>query len=70
MVSQTEIDPMKIALSLMFALVTTTALAEPSPVPNPPGPGVRMGWLSSGSYCAPSHRAQHAIPKSASGNCP
>jgi hypothetical protein len=30
---------MKIALSLMFALVTTTALTEPLPVPKPPGPG-------------------------------
>ena len=32
-VSQTEIDPMKIALSLMLALATTTALTEPLPVP-------------------------------------
>src|SRR6516225_932875 len=38
-VSETEIDPMKIALSLMLALVTTTALTEPLPVPKPPGPG-------------------------------
>jgi len=30
-VSQTEINPMKIALSLMLALVTTTAVAEPLP---------------------------------------
>lgn len=30
---------MKTALSLMFALITTTALAEPLPVPKPPGPG-------------------------------
>src|SRR5215813_11287459 len=30
-VSQTEIEPIKTALSLMFALVTTTALTEPSP---------------------------------------
>src|SRR5262249_46290639 len=32
-VTQTEIEPMKMALSLMFALVTTTALTEPPPVP-------------------------------------
>jgi hypothetical protein len=32
-VSQTEIDPMKTALSLMLALATTTALTEPLPVP-------------------------------------
>ena len=30
-VSQTEINPMKIALSLMLALVTTTAVTEPLP---------------------------------------
>jgi hypothetical protein len=30
-VSQTEIEPMKTALSLMLALTTTTALAEPLP---------------------------------------
>jgi hypothetical protein len=38
-VSQTEIDPMKTALSLMLALATTTAFTEPPPVPKPPGPG-------------------------------
>ena len=31
-VSQTEIDPMKTALSLMLALATTTAFTEPPPV--------------------------------------
>ena len=30
-VSQTEINPMKTAISLMLALVTTTALTEPLP---------------------------------------
>src|SRR5262249_50049945 len=38
-VSQTEIEPMKTALSLMLALITTTALTEPLPVPKPPGAG-------------------------------
>jgi hypothetical protein len=38
-VSQTEIDPIKTALSLMLALAATTALTEPPPVPKPPGPG-------------------------------
>jgi len=38
-VSQTEIDPMKTALSLILALATTTAFTEPPPVPKPPGPG-------------------------------
>ena len=48
-VSQTEIDPMKTALSLMLALVTTTALTEP--VPKPPGPG--------GSSPHSRHRERH-----------
>jgi len=53
-VSQTEIDPMKSALSLMLALVTTTALAEPLPVPKPSGPGsCPHGYLASGSFCTP-----------------
>ena len=38
-VSQTEIDLMKTALSLMLALATATALTEPPPVPKPPGLG-------------------------------
>src|SRR5262249_38681835 len=55
-VSQTEIEPMKTALSLMFALVTTTALTEPPPVPKPPGPGGSCphGDIASGSFCTPS----------------
>src|SRR5262249_47305425 len=58
-VSQTEIDPMKIALSLMLALATTTALAEPLPVPQPPGPGgsCSHGYIASRSFCAPSQGA-------------
>src|SRR5262245_31799386 len=53
-VSQTGIDPMKIALSLMFALVTTTALTEPLPVPKPPGPGGSCphDYIASGSFSA------------------
>ena len=58
-VSQTEIDPMKTALSLMLALATTLALAEPLPVPKPPRPGgsCPFDYLSSGSYCIPSQGA-------------
>src|SRR5262245_59454254 len=37
-VSQTEIDPMKTALSLMLALVTTRALTELLPVAKPQSP--------------------------------
>src|SRR5262249_42377230 len=57
-VSQTEIEPIKTALSLMFALVTTTALTEPPPVPKPPGPGGSCphGYIASGSFSARRHR--------------
>src|SRR5262249_36288639 len=57
-VSQTEIEPIKTALCLMFALVTTTALTEPPPVPNPPGPG---GSCPHG-YIA-SRLILHAVPR-------
>ena len=58
-VSQTEIKPMKTALSLILALVTTTALTEPPPVPQPPGPGGSCphGYFASGSFCTPSQGA-------------
>src|SRR5215475_10786643 len=64
-VSQTEIEPIKTALSLMFALTTTTALAEPLPVPKPPGPGGSCphGYIASGSFCMPSSGAQETIAK-------
>ena len=65
-VSQTEIDPMKIALSLMLALVKTTALTEPLPAPKPPGPG----GIASGSFCTPSPGASDAIAKPSNGTCP
>jgi hypothetical protein len=50
---------MKTALSLMFALVTTTALTEPPPVPKPPWPGGSCphGYIASGSFCTPSQGA-------------
>jgi len=71
-VSQTEIEPMKTALSLMFALVTTTALTEPPPVPKPPGPGGSYphGYIPSGSFCTPSQGAADAITKPPNGSCP
>src|SRR5262249_27571451 len=57
-VSQTEIDPMKTALSLMLALATTTALTEPLPMPKPPGPGGSCphGYIPSGARAAPRRR--------------
>src|SRR5262249_45382840 len=56
---------MKTALSLMFALVTTTALTEPPPVPKPPGPGGSCphGYITSGSFCTPSSGTQETIAK-------
>ena len=71
-VSQTEIDPMKIALSLMLALATTTALTEPLPVPKPPGPGgsCSHGYIPSGSSCTPSLGAADALAKPPNGTCP
>ena len=66
-VSQTEINPMKTALSLMLALITTTALTEPLPVPKPPGPGGSCphGDIASSSFCTPSLGAADAIAKRA-----
>src|SRR5215471_6583139 len=71
-VSQTEIDPMKTALSLMLALITTTALTEPLPVPKPPGPGGSCphGYIASGSFCTLSPGASDAIAKPSNGTCP
>lgn len=60
------------ALVAAFAvLLATAALAEPLPVPKPPGPGGSCphGWTSSGSYCVPSQGAQDAIPKPPNGTC-
>jgi hypothetical protein len=65
-VSQTEIDPMKTALSLMLALATTTALTEPLPVPK-----ARAGRLVPArlhrelSFCTPSPGASDAIAATA-----
>src|SRR5262249_41497087 len=71
-VSQTEIEPIKTALSLMFALVTTTALTEPPPVPKPPGPGGSCphGYIPSRSFRTPSQGAADAIAKPPNGSCP
>ena len=70
-VSQTEIKPMKTALSLMLALITTTALTEPLPVPKPPGPGGSCphGYIASGSFCTPSPDASDAIAKPSNDTC-
>src|SRR5262249_12960346 len=61
-VSQTEIEPIKTALSLMFALVTTTAVTEPLPIPKSAGPGGSCphGYFASGSFCV--HRRGAETP--------
>ena len=63
---------MKTTLSLMLALVTTSALAEPLPVPKPRGPGGSCphGYIASGSYCTPSQGAADAVAKPSNGTCP
>src|SRR5262249_47814041 len=48
-VSQTEIEPIKTALSLMFALVTTTALTEPPPVSSN-AERVSLRWIVSDGW--------------------
>ena len=53
-VSQTEIEPMKTALSLMLALVTTRALTEPLPVAKPQSPALASVCLDVGG---PDHLA-------------
>ena len=71
-VSQTEINLMKTALSLMLALITTTALTEPLPAPKPPGPGGSCphAYIASGSFGRPSLGAADAIAKPSNGTCP
>src|SRR5262245_39922539 len=56
----------------LFALITTTALTEPRPVPKPPGPGRSCphGYIPSGSFCTPSQGAADAIAKPPNGSCP
>jgi hypothetical protein len=63
---------MKALTLIATMMITTAAHAEPQPWPKPLGPGgsFPFGYVSSGSFCAPTQGAQDAIPKSASGNCP
>src|SRR5262249_54033373 len=71
-VSQTEVNPMKTALSLILALAATAALAEPSPLSKPQAPGGSCphGYITSGSFCAPTQGAADAIAKPPNGTCP
>jgi hypothetical protein len=56
----------------VFVIMMTVAHAEPRPGPKPQGPGGSCphGYISSGSFCAPSQGAQDAIPKPSNGTCP
>jgi len=71
-VSQTEINPMKTALSLLLALATTTAFTEPPPVTTPPGLGgpVPLGYIASGSFCTRTQGPADAIAKPSNGKWP
>jgi hypothetical protein len=53
-------------------LLASPALADPLPVPKPPGPGgsCPFGYTSSGSFCVPSQGAQDAVAKPPGGTCP
>jgi hypothetical protein len=60
------------ATLIITLLISTAALAEPLPVPKPPGPGgsCPFGYTSSGSYCVPSQGARDAVAKPPNGTCP
>jgi hypothetical protein len=70
-VSQTEIDPMKTALSRMFGARhddgahRAAARAEVGRTGRPP-----HGYIASGSFCMPSTGAADAIAKPSNGTCP
>jgi hypothetical protein len=59
-----------LAAASMFSI--GTLIAEPLPQPKPVGPGGSCphGYVTSGSFCAPSQGAQDAIAKPPNGSCP
>jgi hypothetical protein len=61
---------MKTILLLAALLTFAPALAQPLPLPMPPGGSCPHGYLSSGSFCVPSANAPDAIPKPPNGSCP
>ena len=71
-VSQTEIEPMKTALSFCSRSSRRRRLIEPLPVPKRPGLGgsCSHGYIASGSFCTPSPGASDAIAKPSNGTCP
>ena len=58
--------------TIVLAALVTSAIAEPLPLPKPPGPGgsCPFSYTTSGSFCVPTKGAQDAIPKPPSGVCP
>jgi hypothetical protein len=60
------------ATLIITLLISTAALAEPLPVPKPPGPSGSCphGYLAPGSFCTPSQGAQDAIAKPRNRTCP
>jgi hypothetical protein len=61
-----------IFVAIILALSATAVLAEPLPVEKPRGPGGSCpnGFISSGSFCAPSQGARDAVAKPPNGSCP
>jgi hypothetical protein len=59
-------------IGIAMLLLASPALADPLPVPKPPGPGgsCPFGYTSSGSFCVPSQGAQDAVAKPPGGTCP
>jgi hypothetical protein len=63
---------LKAIIATVLALFAPAVLAEPLPVPKPPGPGGSCphGYIASGSFCMPSQGAADAIAKPPNGTCP
>jgi hypothetical protein len=71
-VSQTEIGPMKTALSLMLAPATDDGARRGAARAEAAGAGrlVPARYIPSGSFCMPSQGAADAITKPPNGSCP
>src|SRR5262245_59575932 len=67
-----EVEPMPIAtvLAVVTLLLITPAVAQPLPVPKPPGQQCPSGYASGAHWCTPmSTTTRNAVPKG-TGQCP